>query len=279
MNIILSTNNHNARDELVKFYERGHKYEIQVDKKSKYTSVTTWVHSHFPKFDADAIIAAIFNSKSWNPENKYWGQTAEEIKAGWKTSGTLAASSGTSLHAKIEKFMNNAVLPPNYIHQDLYDFYQSNKDLYQDDTVEWNHFITFIKDYPELKPYRTEWMIFNEELKIAGSIDMVYENPDGTLMIYDWKRCKDITKRSDWNKRSINPLIAHIHDTNFWHYSLQLNTYKTILEEKYGKTVTKLCLVRLHPDIEENTYELLEVPMLITEMTELFEARRVDVSN
>jgi ATP-dependent exoDNAse (exonuclease V) beta subunit len=277
MNIILSTNNHNERDELVKFYERGHKYEIQVDKKSKYTSVTTWVHSHFPKFDADAIIAAIFKSKSWNPENKYWGQTAEEIKAGWKTSGTLAASSGTSLHAKIEKFMNNPVLPPNYTHKELYEFYQLNNELYQDEPVEWQHFITFIKDYPELKPYRTEWMIFNEELKIAGSIDMVYENPDGTLMIYDWKRCKDITKRSDWNKRSINPLIAHIHDTNFWHYSLQLNTYKTILEEKYGKTVTKLCLVRLHPDIEENTYELLEVPMLITEMTELFEARRADI--
>jgi ATP-dependent exoDNAse (exonuclease V) beta subunit len=261
----------------VKFYERGHKYEIQVDKKSKYTSVTTWVHSHFPKFDADAIIAAIFKSKSWNPDNKYWGQTAEEIKAGWKTSGTLAASSGTSLHAKIEKFMNNPVLPPNYTHKELYEFYQLNNELYQDEPVEWQHFITFIKDYPELKPYRTEWMIFNEELKIAGSIDMVYENPDGTLMIYDWKRCKDITKRSDWNKRSINPLIAHIHDTNFWHYSLQLNTYKTILEEKYGKTVTKLCLVRLHPDIEENTYELLEVPMLITEMTELFEARRADI--
>ena len=277
MNIILSTNNHNERDELVKFYERGHKYEIQLDKKSKYTSVTTWVHSHFPKFDADAIIAAIFKSKSWNPENKYWGQTAEEIKAGWKTSGTLAASSGTSLHAKIEKFMNNPVLPPNYTHKELYEFYQLNNELYQDEPVEWQHFITFIKDYPELKPYRTEWMIFNEELKIAGSIDMVYENPDGSLMIYDWKRCKDITKRSDWNKRSINPLIAHIHDTNFWHYSLQLNTYKTILEEKYGKTVTKLCLVRLHPDIEENTYELLEVPMLITEMTELFEARRADI--
>jgi ATP-dependent exoDNAse (exonuclease V) beta subunit len=277
MNIILSTNNHNERDELVKFYERGHKYEIQVDKKSKYTSVTTWVHSHFPKFDADAIIASIFKSKSWNPENKYWGQTAEEIKACWKTSGTLAASSGTSLHAKIEKFMNNPVLPPNYTHKELYEFYQLNNGLYQDEPVEWQHFITFIKDHPELKPYRTEWMIFNEELKIAGSIDMVYENPDGTLMIYDWKRCKDITKSSDWNKRSINPLIEHIHDTNFWHYSLQLNTYKTILEEKYGKTVTKLCLVRLHPDIEENTYELLEVPFLIKEMTELFDARRADI--
>ena len=58
----------------------------------------------------------------------------------------------------------------------------------------------FVKDHPQLKPYRTEWMIFDEDLKLAGSIDMVYENPDGTLSIYDWKRSKDISKVNGWNK-------------------------------------------------------------------------------
>jgi hypothetical protein len=275
MTHILSTINHNERDELISFYERGHKYEIRVDKKSKYTSVTTWNHSHFAKFDADAIISSIFKSKAWLPGHKYWGQSAEEIKTSWKNNGIAASTDGTRLHSKIEKFMNSPFLPPNYTHKELYDFYQLNNVATDDDSIEWRHFINFIKEYPDLKPYRTEWMIFNEELKIAGSIDMVYENPDGTLEIYDWKRCKDIIQSSDWNKRSINPLIEHIHDTNFWHYSLQLNTYKTILEEKYGKIVTKLCLVRLHPDADN--YELLEVSDLKTEMSVLFEARRVEL--
>ena len=68
-------------------------------------------------------------------------------------------------------------------------------------------------------------------------------------------------------------------DSNFWHYALQLNTYKGILERKYGKKVTKLCLVRLHPDIKEETYELLEVPILTKEIKELFEERQKEVSS
>jgi hypothetical protein len=57
-----------------------------------------------------------------------------------------------------------------------------------------------------------------------------------------------------------------------------LNTYKSILERKYDKKVTNLCLVRLHPDNEEKTYELLDVPILTKEMKELFEEREKQVS-
>ena len=58
-------------------------------------------------------------------------------------------------------------------------------------------------------------------------------------------------------------------DANFWHYSLQLNTYKAILEAKYNKKVKDLYLVRLHPDAEENNYELIKVPDLSSEMNQL----------
>jgi hypothetical protein len=61
-------------------------------------------------------------------------------------------------------------------------------------------------------------------------------------------------------------------DTNFWHYALQLNTYKTIIEEKYGKKVVGLCLVCLHPN--NSDYQLIEVPFLEKEMVDLFEYRK-----
>ena len=274
---VLKRRNYHQRDSEIKFYSRGHKYEICSDPKSKYTSVTTWNHKQFPKFDADAIIQNIFNSKSWGPDHKYWGQTAEQIKNSWKSNGDAVAGAGTSLHERIEIFMNNKNIDCNYTQKELYEMYISNTDTI-DEQVEWEYFIQFVRDHPELKPYRTEWMIFDEDLKLAGSIDMVYENPDGTLSIYDWKRSKDITKINNWNKFALNPLICHMPDTNFWHYALQLNTYKSILERKYGKIVSKLCLVRLHPDIEEQTYELLPVPILTREITELFEEREKDVS-
>jgi len=273
---ILQEKYSHPRDKEIQFYSRGHKYVILCDKTSNYTSVTKWNGTHFPKFDADAIIAKMFNSKSWGPEHKYWGQTAEQIKAGWKNNGDSATSSGTNLHERIEYFMNDNSFENEYTQKDLYEKYNS-VEREPDSQVEWEYFIHFIRDHAELKPYRTEWMIFDEDLKLAGSIDMVYENPDGTLSIYDWKRSKDISKKNSWNNYALNPLISHMPDTNFWHYALQLNTYKTILERKYEKKVTKLCLVRLHPDIKEQTYELIDVPILSTEINDLFEERKKEV--
>jgi hypothetical protein len=279
MKQILAKNNFHPRDNLIKFYAKGHKYEILSDPGTKYTSVTTWNHQHFPKFDADAVIANIFKSRTWGPGHKYWDMTAEQIKASWKSNGDAVSGAGTNLHERIEHFMNDERFSFQYTHEDLYDDYRYGVKDIQTDCLEWQYFIQFVRDHLLLKPYRTEWMIFDEDLKIAGSIDMVYENPDGTLAIYDWKRSKEISKTNNWKQFATNPLISHLHDTNFWHYALQLNTYKAIIEAKYEKTVTKLCLVRLHPDTIEKTYELLDVPILEKEIAALFEERRKEVSS
>ena len=266
---ILQVNNREIRDNHIRFYAHGHKYEIITDLRSKYTSVTTWNKSLFPKFDADAVIANIMRGKNWNPQNKYWGQTPEQIKASWFSSGASVADAGTNLHEQIERFMNNTELPAGYTHRHLLEHYRSKEDPVVRGP-EWQFFLKFVEENPDLKPYRTEWMIYHEDAKIAGSIDMIYENPDGTLSIYDWKRSKDITSENTWNKFALNPLVAHIPDTNFWHYALQLNTYKYILEEKYGKHIRELNLVRIHPDHPAQTYELIPVPILTKELDELF---------
>lgn len=276
---VLQSRFSHPRDTQIKFYNKGHRYEILSDPMSKYTSVTTWNHKHFPKFDADAVIQNIFNGKNWGPGHKYWGMTSQEIKNSWKSNGDAVSSAGTDLHERIENFMNDKRFQFHYTQKELYEIYNSDNSGKIDEQVEWEYFINFVRDHPDLKPYRTEWMIYDEDLKIAGSIDMVYENPDGTLSIYDWKRSKDITKVNSWNKFAINPLICHIPDSNFWHYALQLNTYKGILERKYGKTVSKLCLVRLHPENNQKTYELLEVPILTKEIMDLFEEREKEVSS
>jgi hypothetical protein len=61
-------------------------------------------------------------------------------------------------------------------------------------------------------------------------------------------------------------------DTNFWHYSLQLNTYKAILERNYEKKVTDLYLVQLHPI--QDGYRLIKCADLSNEISELFEYRK-----
>ena len=269
----LASRNCHDRDQYIQFFEEDHKYVITNDPENKYTSVTTWNHTHFPIFNANLIIKNMMNGKNWKEGHKYWGLTAEEIKKQWSNNSSAVSGAGTNLHYEIECFMNNPYAG-EYKHAELHDNYLKELNSKEQKAIEWDYFINFVKDHPELKPYRTEWTIYDEDLKISGSIDMVYENPDGALSIYDWKRSKEITRINNFKKSAINKLICHMPDSNFWHYALQLNTYKRILERKYGKVVTDLYLVRLHPDAEEKNYELIKLPDLTKEIDELFEERK-----
>ena len=163
------------------------------------------------------------------------------------------------------------------MHYDI-ECYYNELDVINNST-EFNYFRNFVKDFPELTPYRTEWMVYYEEYKISGSIDMIFENPDGTLQIYDWKRCKEIEHESNFNKYALTPCISHLPDTKFWHYTLQLNTYRMILEQKYDKKVTDLYLVCLHPENVYKTYELIKVPFIDKEIADLMNYRMEILQN
>jgi len=254
----LSNKNAHERDQHITFDEGPHIYTVHGEQ--GYTSVTTWNHSHFAEFDSDQIIDTMLKSKKMrDPNYKYYNMTKEEIKAQWDKNRDESASAGTKMHYDIECYYNG---------------------LEVDNTsVEFSFFKKFLTDfeeeYPNWVPYRTEWMVYFEELKISGSIDMVFENKEtGELMIFDWKRCKEIIYDSYNNKGAVTECISHLPDTNFWHYSLQLNMYKTILERKYGKTVVALFLVCLHPENIYGSYDKIKVPFLDREMNLLIEYRK-----
>jgi ATP-dependent exoDNAse (exonuclease V) beta subunit len=268
---VLATKNCHNRDQYIQFFEEGHKYVVLFEPNIKYTSVTTWNHSHFPHFDADAVISGMMKGRGWKEGHKYWGLTADQIKAMWSNNASAVSGAGTDLHFEIECFNNESRLECDYTNKELYALYMSNHhETHESRPLEWQYFINFVKDFPNLKPFRTEWVIYNEDVKISGSIDMVYENQDGTLSIYDWKRAKNITRVNNFNRFALTPQICHLPDSNFWHYALQLNTYKAIIEAKYGRTVRDLFLVRLHPDAEEQNYELIPLPDLSADVRALF---------
>ena len=248
----LAKKNAHPRDEFITFDEGPHIYTVHGQGGN--TSVTTWVHHHFPEFDADKIISGMIKSrKMQDPKYKYYGFTKEQIKADWDRNRDNAAGAGTQMHYDIECYFNELEV--------------------NNTSIEFEWFLRFVRDFPELKPYRTEWMVYYEELKLTGSIDMIFENPDGTIQIYDWKRCKEIAYENGFGKCALTPAISDMPDTNFWHYTLQLNTYKTILEAKYDKKVTGLYLICLHPDNQYKTYDRIEVPIIEDTMAILFEDR------
>jgi len=255
MAYLLANQNPHARDAAISFEAGPHKYTIAHDTSTSYTSVTTWNHSHFATFDADDVIQRMMNNPRTWPQSPYFGMTPDAIKAIWEKNRDEAALLGTQMHHAIECYYNGLAIENG-----------------TDKSVEFTYFKRFIDAFPALKPYRTEWMIYHEELKLAGSIDIVYENEaDGTLWIYDWKRAKDIKKSCAFNKCATTECISHLPDTNFWHYALQLNTYKGILEQKYDKIVSKMALVCLHPS--KPSYQVLTVPDLSEEISALFSLR------
>lgn len=246
----LSKVNAHERDDHITFDEGPHIYTIDGD--SNFTSVTTWIHSHFSKFDADKVIDNIFKgSKIHDPNYKYYGMTREEVKALW--SNNDAAKRGTEMHYDIECYYNGLDV-------------ENNSD-------EYSYFLKFAQDYKNLKPYRTEWMVYYEELKLAGSIDMLFKDENDKLWIYDWKRTKELSPESFGGKMAITSCISHLPDCSFWQYSLQLNIYRGILERKYGVKIEGMCLVRLHPENVYKTYERIVVPFLNDEVDKLFNNR------
>ena len=175
---------------------------------------------------------------------------AKEIKDLWELNGKTARDLGTLLHEDIEKYYNNLEV--------------------NNDTVEYEYFINFINDNKDLKIYRTEWYIFSEIHRITGSIDAVFENSDGTLSIYDWKRSKEISFKSFNNEKGKCPLDTVI-NVNYYHYSLQLNLYKTILEKYYGKKIKDMFLIILHPN--NLNYEKIKVLNMDKEIELILEFR------
>ena len=247
-------NNH-PHDAVISLDESTHIYTIRQDK--SYKSVTTFIKSIFPKFDSDLIIDKMMKSKYWST-NKYFGKTKEEIKQEWKTNGCESAVLGTKLHVNIEYFYNNIL----------------NKTM--EFTKEFELFMKFYDNNKHLIPYRTEWLVFDEELNMAGSIDMVFkeEIENKTYYhIYDWKRSKVIKKENRYGNCLVEAL-DHIPDSNFWHYSLQLNIYKYILEKNYNINIKDMFLVQFHPNFDN--YMKYKVPDLNCEIQKLIQFRKLN---
>jgi len=256
----LAVKNKHPRDDRISFEEETHTYTIDGEKEG-WTSCTGFLHNFFGEFDADAVISKMMASPKWS-QSKYYGKTAEEIKKGWSDSGTEASSLGTRMHLDIEHY-NNAEPVGNL----------AGDDWPPQEGPEWDYFLKFEKKHRKKRgfvPFRTEWLVFKEDIKLAGSIDMVYLKPDGTFAIYDWKRAKEIKYENSY--QSGLPPINHLPDTNYWHYSLQLNVYRRVLEELYGATVSEMALVILHPNNE--SYQVIMLNRMDAEVDAMIEWRR-----
>lgn len=227
--------NAHERDSRITFQEEGHVYTVD-GMPNVYESVTTVIHHFFEEFDADKVIDKMMASKNWPNNVKYYGKTKDEIKAQWTSAGEYASSMGSKMHLDIEMFFDDED------HHVKYETMEAH-------SIEFKYFLNFYKKcvIPKIKIYRTEMYVFDEETKICGSIDALFQDLNDPTLFYigDWKRSNEIKKHNPW-KNGLFP-VNHLEDTNYSKYSLQLNLYKYILEKNYNMKIGGMFLIVLHP--------------------------------
>lgn len=249
--MILEDTNAHIRDKYIHFHKEQHLYLFKPNKTTnqEFVSVTTVIKNCFEEFDTEQVIQKIINSKNKKPI--YKNKNADEIKNIFKKNNEIAIKEGIKLHDDIELFFNN--------------------EEYHNLSKEFSYFKNFVKDHYFLTPFRTEWKVYDENFKIAGTIDMAFKNNNGTIDIYDWKRSKEIKCSNKFKKFSKKKYISHLADINFIHYSLQLNAYKYILEKNYDLKVSNMFIVCLHPENKNDNYLLYPIKDMKNEIQNIFQ--------
>ena len=189
---------------------------------------------------------------------RYKGTPVEESLDKWERAGRLASEVGTFVHLQTENYFQRG-------------FFETECQLQFGQEIEVVnveqeklHFLRFIRDY-QIEPYRQEWPVYDKNLNIAGTIDLICQEDDGEFTIYDWKRSSKVVNAQGQpivegfrGKMSYNGIS--LPDTSFYHYCIQQNLYRYMLEKHYGIRVKAMNLVVLCPDYP--TYYVAQVPKM-----------------
>ena len=219
-----------ARDKRITFDEPTHTYYIDSIKVKQ--SVTEFISQFFKEFDSEKVIEKWYSYWQTNENSKYFGMAKEEISVYWKQVGEESRDRGTQLHKLIEEYETTNVISHNM------------KNL-----VEFRQYLHFKKEFSNLEILKNEYVIFDEELSVAGTVDCIAKDTQrDELYIFDWKRVKEIKETSQDN--ALYPL-EHLANTNYWKYALQLNMYKYMLEKFYDIKISGLYIVQFHEELED----------------------------
>ena len=235
------------QDSHIDFESEEHVY--LYDGSQRLLPVSTLVGYFFEPFDAQQ--QAI---RQWE-RNRI---PIEETLDKWERIGKMACEVGTFVHEQTENWFCDGSF------ETICPFSYKGKTEMVSVEREKQQFLCFVRDY-QIRPYRQEWPVFDLETNVAGTIDMICREADGTFAIYDWKRSKKVVNaygqpitEAFAGKTDLRGL--NLPDTSFYHYCLQQNLYRYMLQKNYGIRVSSLSLVVLCPDYP--TYFVAKVPIM-----------------
>lgn len=235
------------QDDYIDFEPEQHIYTYKGE--TRLLPVSSLIAYFFEHFDAQAAAR-----RQWERH----GIPVEESLTKWERIGKRASEVGTFMHEQTENYFQRGFFETDY----TFTFRDEVEQVSIE--TERQQFLHFVADY-KISPYRQEWPIYDTTLNIAGTIDMICKNADGTFTLYDWKRSSKVVNAQGQpiteafaGKTGFNGIS--LPDTAFYHYCIQQNLYRYMLETHYGLHVKAMNLVVLCPDYP--TYFVAEVPKM-----------------
>jgi len=244
------------QDEFIDFEPEGHVYTYKGE--VRLLPVSALIAYFFEPFDAEATALRLWERR---------GIPVEESLAKWDRIGRMASEVGTFVHEQTENYFRDGTFLTDYPFE--YDGSVEHVNVER----EKQHFLQFVSDR-QIHPYRQEWPVYDTALNIAGTIDMVCREPDGEFTIYDWKRSSKVVDSAGqplveaFNGRCALHGIT-LPDTSYYHYCLQQNLYRYMLESHYGLRVKAMNLVVLCPDYP--TYYVVPIPKMDTVLQQIID--------
>lgn len=177
------------------FNKEKHTYKLNGE---EYKSVSSWIDNFTNPFPKDLIAGKVA---------KRDGVDKDFVLKEWEAKGDLSRSYGNAIHKSIEYYIKYKEKPDHKHLKDVVD-----------------NFIE-LSDFEDME---SEIVVFSEEKKIAGTVDVLGKNEDGTFTIIDIKTNGNINKKSSNYMKSP---FEKLKDTKMNRYKLQLSMYKKLAEE------------------------------------------------
>lgn len=203
----------------IKFDENSHTY-THTETKEKFISVTTLLGKYKKPFDKE------FHAKRVADRE---GVPIEMVLEMWENEKNKACDRGTNIHKLLEDYIEYGEVNDTFSW--LYKSY--------DKSVEW-HVDSFNK-------ILSESVLYNEEFKVAGMADLIYEHKNGEFTVGDFKTNKKFRFSSPFGERMLEP-VDHLHNCEFNVYALQLSMYAYMYEKQTGKKCRKCVIFYLKDD-------------------------------
>jgi ATP-dependent exoDNAse (exonuclease V) beta subunit len=208
----------------VKYYDEPHEYYINGNKMP--LSATKLISNLKKPFDKN------YWAKRKADER---GITKEEILKEWEYTARVSTEKGTAFHNYVENYLSNRIFPYPESKIKSIDIFDGKDPVKEKFDVLIKMFDSFYKKINGiLIPIKSEFVIGDEELQIAGMVDQIFYNKTSKqLEIWDWKTNKEISMSNKWKQKFLAP-CSHLDECEFNSYSLQLSIYRVLLEKHTG---------------------------------------------